>query len=390
MSARRGIRGAALFGLALLLLAVAACQPLATATQVQVFGTVAALPTVPAAVPVTFPPTFTPTPTITMTPTPTATPTATPFPKAVLWQLTDGGCCVRPFWSPDGSQVWYIDKPSADAAGGIWGVDVARDGPRLPEFISGQLGIYSPDGSLVAFPEGQVTYIVRPATGERWAAGNGGRSLVFSPDSQQIAWQASSSQVNFDVRQTSIWVADSDGGNAREITRLAGGGLVSWFPDGEYLLISGRDSDAGQGFLARLSLADGSITMFVQSPGLRSTTLDPAGEWVAYMVVFSGDSERDGLWVARVDGSFSAHLDVFGAYHWRAGGQLLVVPQRTLFGSHQFLVVDAATRQSRVLTDPARLPLRIAGGDWALAADGARVVFVSAEDRNLWVVALPP
>jgi hypothetical protein len=53
------------------------------------------------------------------------------------------------------------------------------------------------------------------------------------------------------------------------------------------------------------------------------------------------------------------------------------------------LEVDAAAGAARALTDPAVTPLRIAGGDWALSPDGQRLAFVSAEDRNIWILELP-
>ena len=52
-----------------------------------------------------------PTPTATPAPTATATPTATPTPTALpqAIQLTTGGCCTQPFWSPDSQEVRFID-----------------------------------------------------------------------------------------------------------------------------------------------------------------------------------------------------------------------------------------------------------------------------------------
>jgi Tol biopolymer transport system component len=43
----------------------------------------------------------------------------------------------------------------------------------------------------------------------------------------------------------------------------------------------------------------------------------------------------------------------------------------------------------RALTDPALTPFRVAGGDWSPSPDGNRVVFVSADDHNLWVMDVP-
>jgi hypothetical protein len=52
--------------------------------------------------------------------------------------------------------------------------------------------------------------------------------------------------------------------------------------------------------------------------------------------------------------------------------------------------VAAGDGAARALTDPRFIPFRIAAGDWALSPDGNRIAFVSAADRNLWLIELPP
>src|SRR5512139_50196 len=87
-------------------------------------------------------------PTARPTDTPTPTPTITPTPTPELRQLTTGGCCVLPAWSPDSKQVLFIDKPSqAEAA--MYAVEI--DQPQEPQ-PAGPVGIYSPDRTLVAYP----------------------------------------------------------------------------------------------------------------------------------------------------------------------------------------------------------------------------------------------
>jgi hypothetical protein len=99
-------------------------------------------------------PTLTPLPTLTLTPTLIPSPTSTPAPT--LRQLTTSGCCVQPFWSPDGSQVWFIDRPNESSPSGLWGVNASGGEPQL---VTERVGVYSPDWSLVAYPEGGRTYV---------------------------------------------------------------------------------------------------------------------------------------------------------------------------------------------------------------------------------------
>ena len=130
--------------LCLLMLTLTACAGSAAATQ----PPATARPTAQPAVAITLPanrfdtPTPRPTamPTATLTPTRTPTPTSTPTPAPALTQLTRNGCCVQPFFSPDGRQVLFIDKPNPNAAAGIYGLNLAQP-PTQPALVHETNGI---------------------------------------------------------------------------------------------------------------------------------------------------------------------------------------------------------------------------------------------------------
>lgn len=292
--------------------------------------------------------------------------------------------------------MWFIDKPSDTEPVGIWGVSVTSEASGAsgePQFITARLGLHSKDNSLVAYPKDGQTYIERVAAGERWIAPSEGRAISFSPDGSQIAWQVNFSSINFDRRAVEVWVASAgpDATDARRVATLTGGGLSGWFPDGARLLVTFRESASADPVLAVLNVAGGTVTALVQSPTLRGGQISPGGTWVAYSVTFSGDPAQDGLWVIRTDGSERRRLDAFGSYRWRTDGELIIVPLEAdgSTGSHRFIAVDAATGEIRPLTDPTLTPFRIANGDWSLSPDGTRVVFLSADDHNLWLIELP-
>jgi len=117
-------------------------------------------------------------------PLPTASPTPTPTPAPTLRQLTSSGCCVEPFWSPDSQRVLFLDKPSPDAPVGFYGVGLQGGAPEL---FTDQLGVYSPDFSLRAYPESGQTIVERLADGQRWTIPSGGRAVSFSPDGSMLA-----------------------------------------------------------------------------------------------------------------------------------------------------------------------------------------------------------
>jgi hypothetical protein len=41
------------------------------------------------------------------------------------------------------------------------------------------------------------------------------------------------------------------------------------------------------------------------------------------------------------------------------------------------------------LTEPGVSPFKIANGDWRVSPGGDEIIFVSAEDRNIWKIGLP-
>ncbi len=326
-------------------------------------------------------PSLTPPPLANRTPIPTATPSPT------LRRLTSNGCCVGPSFSPDGSEIWFIDRPDAASPAGLWGLPAAGGSPQ---FITDRLGLFSADGSLVAYPEGGRTMVERRATGERWPVPADGRAILFDLDASHIAWQVASSSLNFDSRLVEFWVANVDGSEARSVGALIGGGLSSWSADGARLFVTGRETLGGEPMLASLNVFDASLTPVVRGVLPRGTLVSPGGGWIAYQVAFTGRVADDGLWLARSDGSDARKLNLFGAFRWRVEGRLLVVPLETNLTSHRLIEVDAPTGALTPRTDPKAQPFRIAGGDWSVSPDGTRIVFVSDADHNLWLIDLPP
>jgi Tol biopolymer transport system component len=317
------------------------------------------------------------------TSTATAEPSATRPVGPAVRQLTSGGCCVQPFWSADGSQVRYIDRPSSGQPSGIWGVNLSGGAPT---FVTARLGIYSPNETLVAYPESSQTYIERVG-GERWVVANGGRAVIFSPDSRSIAWQVANSPVNFDTRQVVIWVASVDGSGAHKVATLAGGGLAGWFPDSQRLLVTSRMANATQ--VQALNLADGSLTLIAAGARIQGLSLSPLGGWAVFGIAFSGDASIDGLWMAPTTGGPARRLADYGACAWRAEGRLLLIPLEATARSNRLIEVAAVSGKQRMLTDPALTPFQIADGNWSLSPDGSHLAFVSSADHNIWVMDLP-
>lgn len=345
--------------------------------------------------PLETPPTLAPTATVRVVPTavptlaPSLTPTITPTPLPQLVQLTTDGCCVNPGWSPDSRQVLFIDKPTADAEVGYYAIDVNKPG-TVPQY-AGRVGLYSPDRTLAAFAEGSRTVVERLSSGESWIMPNNGQAVEFSWNGRRVAWEREAISGPYDQRQNEIFVADYTGEKVERVTRVYGGGLVSWLPNSNRLMFSGRPSlDTRDRTLSVIDLDDNTVADLVTAERISGISASNGGMWVAYFISFNEDDTRNGIWVQRTDGSDARKLDQWGAYQWRDDSRLLMIPMRAdAQKPFELWEIDAATGQSRPLTDGATTPLTILNGDWRVSPDGKSIVFVSSIDRNVWVLKLP-
>jgi len=150
---------------------------------------------------------------------------------------------VGPQFSPDGSQIVYQAKGTANLVGDLYLVDVATgETTRLThlEPVASSLWdmapAFSPDGRMVLFTRPSSNYLNQswalwsvPATGGRPRLVLRDAALGrLSPDGGTIAYFKPSPE---DPLDGGIWLADADGTDAR---RLARGDLLAprWSPDG--------------------------------------------------------------------------------------------------------------------------------------------------------------
>jgi Tol biopolymer transport system component len=254
-----------------------------------------------------------------------------------------------------------------------------------------RLGIYSPDQKLLAFPMNNETVIERLSTGEQWQIPNGGRSVSFSPDGDWLAWTGGDFTPPFDRAEREVWVSRVDGSEARQVFTAIRGGFAGWL-SGERILVSGLvEGTASEQAYWALSLnpilVEQSELMELGRGGrLREAKISSDGSWLAYLVTFGADPSQDGLWLAEAISGERKRLEVFGGYNWRDGEHLLVVPLDLSEPVHELLQVHAPSGHVEPLTDPSITPFRIANGDWSVSPDGGKIVFVSADDGNIWVL----
>ena len=324
--------------------------------------------------------------------TPTATATFTPTPAPALWQLTQGGCCVQPFFSPDSRQVLFIDKPAPEAPVGVYGIDLA-DPQGAITLVNEVIGFRNLDRSIVATLEGDLAHFVNEITKESWGIDTGGNWPYYAPDNSRIVWVAADQLGPFDQRQSDIWLANLDGSEPQQLFSLYGGGFSGWFPDGQRLLLVGRDQpwEESQTLLI-YDLLQNRRTNLASHKRIRGLELSPGGNWIVYFISFADPLEERGVWVAGTDGLTRKKLTTpgFGAYHWRDDQTLLYIPMRnSAEESMQLFSIDVVTNQIQPLTNPQTVFFSISNGDWRVSPDGQHLVFVNSLDQNIWLLTLP-
>jgi Tol biopolymer transport system component len=201
---------------------------------------------------------------------------------------------------PDGSDLRQLTNNGAYNAEAT----VSPDGKRIifTSTRDGDLDLYTMnvDGSAVRRITHRVGY-------------DGG--AFFSPDGRQIVWRAGYPVTAADsadylrlltarlVRpaKVELWIADADGGNPRQITRLGGANFAPYFhPDGKRIIFSSNYRDPRSGhFDLYLVNRDGS--------GLEQVTTHPDFDGFP---MFSPDG-RKLLWASNRHGREAGETDIF-------------------------------------------------------------------------------
>ncbi|TFH34467.1 MAG: hypothetical protein E4G99_09425 [Anaerolineales bacterium] len=302
-------------------------------------------------------------------------------------QLTEGGCCSYAGWSSDSEWVLYLDGKADTRPTGLYSLPITGG---TPSRLTNRYGIFTKDWTLVAYPEAGQVYIERWADGSRWTIPSNGRAIAFSGDMSQVAWEYGSQSIQSpERRQIQIWLSTLRGEQARELVTVHGGDFVGWVAGSNSILASGRLSPPDPAGIWRIDTETGAGRLLFEVEDPKNILISPSGEWIAFVIAFESDPSRNGIWVMKTDGGFIDRLPVFGAYRWRSEGQLLVMPLVLDTPNPSLYQLDLEHGHAWTLLDPAIVQLDIANNDWSVSPDGRWLLFLSAEDRNLWVFELP-
>lgn len=292
------------------------------------------------------------------------------------WQmrrLTEVGCCATFWWS--GAQRLQAIDGSPGVRASIFEWDTTQPGS------ANQVGpapppLTSPDGSLQVERVKQQIVIRRIADGSSWTVDTQNTLPAISADNSRLLWEIDGET------NAEIWISDLDGTNAQRIV-VKPRAYGRWL-DGSRVLIGVREHQTTT--LAIYDASDGSSFVLGSWDWLRGLSVAPGGGRLAFYLVAQSDPAQDGIYVLTTQrGAPARHLPFFGAWRWRNADTLLYIlfdpaqPGQTL---RYYDLVSGADRQLAVT------PFRVANGSWAV--NGDQVVFWSADDLALWLIASAP
>ncbi len=310
-------------------------------------------------------------------------------PRAAGRPVTGGDCCTNFGWSDDSGQVRFIDQPNLGAPLGIWGVDVDSARPR-PEFVTGWLGLTSPDDTLIAYPDTRknLTIIERLADGQTWEIDTEGQRPTFSPDSRQIMWDVFDRDAPRDTRLETVWLANVDGSNARIILQERRTNVMGWLDD-DTLLISRRVPGSSDETLLTMSLRSGRKTELITLPEPRGISASPDRRYLVYYTQFE-PGMANGLYLLDLQAKpiSPQPLPFFGAYRWRDDSRIIYVPFDAEATEHNFFEYDVTSGDSRPLF-PGGIGLTIANNDWQVSPDGSKIALLAASGtalNGIWIL----
>lgn len=250
----------------------------------------------------------------------------------------------------------------------------------------------SPDGAITVerLPD-EIIQITRTGDGATFRVDTGGVYPAIAPGGERLLYEVVYGEV---VPGTStpgvvIWAADIDGTNLKRV--YSGEGSYSMWLDDHRVLVIQRITYTPEYRLYVVDLdadtPEPQPELLARINYLQGLQIAPGGEHIAFFRTFQEDSRENGVFVLRTaPGSTPRKLPFFGGYRWRDADSLFVLSYGIDDDAHALGVVGIEARAVQWLTDPAEQPIRIANGEWSVSPDGARLVYVDADDFGLYQV----
>jgi len=310
-----------------------------------------------------------------------------PLDPAATWttrQLGFGQCCWGHWWdatNPD--RLYVIDGGPGERAGVFaWSATGTTQPTRL---YDAPPAITSPDGTHLIYNNSGQARIVNTTDNTEWITPLLGATPALSPDNSRLTWTTTAgSTIPGQARPIStVWLADADGYSTRQLaseTGLSG----RWLDDDRLLFTRRLAGQATQ--ISIYDLRDDTQTILGTFENLRNLTVSPGGDYLMFYLLWQADPTTSGVYLlVTTDSAQPQKMDWFGAWRWRDNDSLYFLPFDPAQNVHRLAYYDLSTGTQALLETP---PFTVMNGDWNISADGRRIVFHNALDRNMWLLEL--
>jgi hypothetical protein len=310
-----------------------------------------------------------------------------PLPENSSWQLAPlgyEGCCPVFWWHPTNASLLYTLDGSPGQIANLteWNLDDSGLSTLVGQTPPPML---SPDGShQIIYTDGQVT-IRRLSDNAEWVVQTNGAVPAISADNSRLLWLIRHGQDVPGARDplVEVWVSSLDGQNPRQIRAEEGIG-ARWL-DGSRLLLS--TSEHTLTTLSIYDTNDDSSFKLGTWDRVRGISVAPGGGKLMFYRNFQADPNENGVYVMDTQpGAQPQKLYWFGGWRWRDGESVYYIPFDPSANAQTLAYYNVATGENLLLTDPQTTAFVIANGDWAVSADGQRIVFMNANDGRLWLL----
>lgn len=318
-----------------------------------------------------------------------------PLPENVTWgtrQIGFDGCCwIHEFDPIDPDTITVVDGVNGQPASVFtWS---ASTGTMTNVLFAAPPPVTSPDGTHFIYNNGGTSRIVNTLDGTEYTVNTQGATPALSTDNQQLVWmvRGGSSVPGAAAPNSAVWISDISGENARIIVDQPGAS-ARWL-DATRLLISvpqvGRITT-----LYVHDTRDGTTIELGSWRNVRQLSVSPGGNYLMFMLMWQGENNTgapniDGTYVLSTsEGATPQRLEWFGGWRWRDAESVYYLPLNAGSPFHSLGYYNIVSGENRILTTPDTLAFTIMNGDWDVSADGTRIVFQNAVDRNMWLLEI--